>query len=160
MPAVATKKRTERTLWRVGKGCLQPFDAHTVSFLRGRRYAIGDILTADLRKPRNPKFNSLAHKLGDMIAANVAAFHGMTGHNVLKRLQVEGNIGCDEIPLQFPGLGPCSYKIPRSLSFESMEDGEFHEVIAAMCGYVSRVYWKSCTPAQIEAMAGAWVEPA
>lgn len=156
--ATASRKRPERTLWRVGKGCLQPYDAHTVSFLRGRKYAMGDVLTADLRKPRNPKFNAFAHALGKILADNLGPFEGLEGHAVLKRLQIEGNIGCDEIALNFPGVGPCSYRVPRSLSFESMDDGAFHEVIGAMCAYVARTYWKGCTAEQIEQMASVWVE--
>ncbi len=65
----------------------------------------------------------MAHALGSLIAENIEAFPGQDAHGVLKRLQIEGNIGCDEIAVIFPGIGPCSYRIPQSLAFESMDEG-------------------------------------
>lgn len=155
--SAARRKSKPKTLWRVGKGMLVPHDAYTTSQLRTKGYHIGDVLSAELRKPRNPGFHGLAHRLGELIAANLDAFEGIEAHDVLKRLQIEGNIGCDEIALNFPGVGPCTYRVPRSLSFESMDDGEFKAVIRDMCNYVSREYWKSLSPDKIEAMADAWV---
>ena len=49
-----------------------------------------------------------------------------------------------------PGLGACTIRIPKSLSFESMDEGEFSEIYAEFCAYVSRAYWPTMTPAQIE----------
>lgn len=156
-PSSTTKRRKPKTLWRVGKGVLVPHDAYTTSQLRAKGYHIGDVLSAELRKPRNPGFHGLAHRLGELIASNLDAFDGVEAHDVLKRLQIEANIGCDEIALNFPGVGPCSYRVPRSLSYESMDDGEFKGVIAGMCAYVSKTYWASLSPEKIEAMADAWV---
>lgn len=153
----ALKKRKPKTMWRVGKGVLVPYDAGTVSQLRERGYGMGDVLSAELRKPRNPSFHGLAHRLGGLIAENIEAFDGLDGHSVLKRLQIEGNIGCDEIALNFPGVGPCSYRVPRSLSFESMDQGEFKAVMRGMCEYVSKQYWRGVSPERIEAMADSWI---
>ena len=157
---VATKKpkrQRVKTLWRVGKGVLTPYDNATIEALRTRKYSVGDVLAAELSKPRNPRFHRLAHALGELVAGNIDSFKGMNGHDVLKRLQIEGNIGCDEIALNFPGIGPCSYRIPRSLSFESMDQGQFGEVITAMCVYVADRYWPGVEPERIQNMAEAWV---
>ena len=48
----------------------------------------------------------------------------------------------------------------RSLSFESMDEGEFKETIRAMSEYIARTYWPSLTPQQIEQMAEAMPEAA
>jgi hypothetical protein len=141
---------------RVIRGGYAPADASAASALR-TKHRMNDLVFAQFTKPRNPGFHRLAHQLGGMLAENLDAFTGMDGHRVLKRLQIEANVGCDEIALNFPGVGPCSYRVPRSLSFESMDEGEFHEVIKAMCGYVSRTYWPTLTAAQIESMADVWV---
>jgi hypothetical protein len=82
----------------------------------------------------------------------------MDWHAVLKRLQIEGDIGCDHIALIFPGVGPVEYRQARSLSYESMDDAEFRAVIAAMCRHVAKTYWPTCTPEKIEQMASCWVE--
>lgn len=50
-------------------------------------------------------------------------------------------------------------RIPRSLSFESMEQGEFQQVVAGLCAHVSKNYWTGCTPEEIEEMAKLWVDP-
>ncbi len=146
-----------RSVWRVAKGCLVPYDGATVALLRGKGYALGDVVSADLRKPRNPKFNSLAHKFGEMVADNIEAFNGMDEHDVLKRLQWEGNIGCEEMGVVAPGLGACVVRIPKSLSFESMDDGEFSQIYAQFAKYVADTYWKTMTPEQV-ADAGRFYE--
>jgi hypothetical protein len=50
--------------------------------------------------------------------------------------------------------------IPRSLSYESMDQSEFNAVVTAICSHVSKTYWPSLTAQQIAAMADAMVEPA
>lgn len=146
-----------RSVWQVDKGCLRPFDAATVALLRDRGYKVGDVVSADLRKPRNPKFNALAHKFGEMLADNLEEFEGMDPHAVLKRLQWEGNIGCEELGVIAPGLGAVTIRIPKSLSFESMDEGEFSQVYEQFCRYVHKAYWPTMTAEQI-AEAGRFYE--
>jgi hypothetical protein len=155
-----TKRKRDKTLLRVVKGALAPADHLAAAELRARGFRLGDTVLAEITKPRNPGFHRLAHQLGALLAENLDAFDGCDPHSVLKRLQVEGNIGCDEMAVVFPGIGPCTYRIPRSLSFASMDEGEFKAVITEMCRYVARTYWPGCTPEQIESMASAWVEAA
>lgn len=156
--AVAAKKRKPRHALRVIRGGYAPADASTASVLR-QGHRVGDLVFAEFTKPRNPKFHRLAHQLGGMLAENLDAFEGMGWHKVLKRLQIEGGIGCDEMAVLFPGLGPVTYRIPRSLSYESMDEAEFKGVVTAMCRHVAKTYWPTCTPEQVEAMASCWVEP-
>lgn len=141
---------------RVIKGGYAPADSASAATLR-TKHRVGDLVFAEFKRPRNPGFHRLAHSLGGLLAENLDAFEGMDPHRVLKRLQVEANVGCDEVALNFPGIGPCSYRVPRSLSYESMGEDEFHDVIAAMCAYVSKTYWPSCDPQEIERMAEVWV---
>ena len=160
MTAPAIKRRPERFALRVVKGGFNVADITTQERLRGRSYRVGDLVFAEFKKPRNPKFHRLAHALGRLCAENLDAFEGMGAHAVLKRLQIEANVGCDEITLQFPGIGPCTYRVPRSLSFESMDEGEFHEVMRDMCRHIAKQYWPSLSADAIEQMAGVMVEAA
>lgn len=157
----APKPRTKkpRHALRVIRGGYQPADASAAAALR-TKHRVGDLVFAEFTKPRSPGFHRLAHQLGSMLAENLAVFEHMGAHEVLKRLQIEANVGCDEIAVVFPSIGPCAYRIPRSLSFESMGEDEFRDVISGMCRHVSRTYWPSCTPEQIEHMASIWVEAA
>lgn len=60
----AVSKSDDRILLRVEKGALVPADAFALAKLRTRGYAKGDLLLADLRKARNPRFWRLATRLG------------------------------------------------------------------------------------------------
>jgi len=150
--------KRDKTLLRVGKGVLTPADDMAAAQLRSRGFKLGDMVLAEITKPRHPGFHRLAHQLGSLLTENLDAFEGMDPHAVLKRLQWEANIGCDEFGAQAPGLGLVMVRTPRSLSFASMDDGEFREVMVGLCRHVAKTYWPSCTPEQVEAMASAWVE--
>jgi hypothetical protein len=151
------RKTKPRHALRVIRGGYAPADASTAAVLR-EGHRVGDLVFAEFTKPRNPGFHRLAHQLGGMLAENLDAFEGMGWHQVLKRLQIEGDIACEHIALLFPGVGPVEYRQARSLSYESMDEAEFRGVIAAMCKYVARTYWPTCTPEQVESMASCWVE--
>lgn len=156
---IHTKRRPERIALRVDKGCLVPADGISQQRLRAKKYKLGDIIFAEIRKPRNPKFHRLAHQLGTVISENIQAFEGLGPHDVLKRIQREGNIACEELIAEIPGLGEIKIRNPASLAFESMEEGEFRQVIAAMCQHISAKYWPTISPEQIELMASVYVEP-
>lgn len=155
---VKPTKRKPRYALRVIKGGYGPADASTAATLREKGHRVGDLVFAEFVKPRSPGFHRLAHQLGGMLAENLDAFDGMEAHAVLKRLQIETGLGCDEMAVIFPGLGPCTYRIPRSLSYESMDQGEFEVVVSGFCRHVSKTYWPTCKPEQIEQMASIWVD--
>lgn len=155
--SVPVKRRPERHALRVVKGGLTPADSLTQSRLRQRGYRVGDVVFAEIRKPRNPRFHRLAHAFGRLVAENIDAFEGMDPHAVLKRLQWEANVGCEEMGVEVPGAGFAMIRIPRSLSFESMGQGEFHEVVRGMCRHVAQRYWPTLTPEEIEHMATVMV---
>lgn len=156
---VGVSKR-ERFLFTIQKGVLVPHDEHTVRRLREKGYRVGDTVSADLTKPRNPGFHRLAHAFGQLVADNIDGFEHMDAHRVLKRLQLESGIGCEELLLQVPGVGMVPYKIPESLSFANMDESRFRSVFSGLCAHVSRTYWPSLTPEQVEDMAAAMPEVA
>lgn len=157
---MAVKRKPERFALRVRKGGFDVADAVTASRLRARSYSVGDLVFVEIKKPRNPRFHALAHQLGTLCAQNLDAFEGMEAHDVLKRLQVESGVGCDEMAIRAPGLGMLLHRIPRSLSYESMDEGEFREVMRGLCRHIAATYWPSCTPEQVEQMAGCMVQEA
>jgi len=48
--------------------------------------------------------------------------------------------------------------IPRSLSFESMGEEEFHAAACGICRTIAERYWQTLTPEQIEHMAESFVD--
>jgi hypothetical protein len=148
----------DRIYFRVAKGALVPADPYAASRLRERGYNIGDLLAATLTKPRNPKFNRLVHRIGQLVVANIEVFSGMDAHKAIKRLQIEGKIACDEIGVYVKGYGMVIQFIPRSLSFESLDEGEFKEAARGICRTIADRYWPSLSAEQIEQMAEAMIE--
>lgn len=120
-PIKKPKAQKPKHALRVIKGGYTPADSGVAAKLRGR-HRIGDIVFVTFTKPRNPKFNRYVHAFGKIISENVQGFEGLDSHSVLKRLQVEHSIACEEIQIVMPGIGPCIYRIPMSLSFESMDE--------------------------------------
>jgi hypothetical protein len=154
----AKKKRRERIYLRVAKGALVPADSCAEAQLRSRGYSIGDVLAADLAKLRNQKFNRLVHRIGQLVVANVEAFAGLEAHTAIKRLQIEGKVACDEIGIHVPGYGMLIQFIPRSLSFESMDESEYQVAARGICRTIAERYWPTLTEDQIAEMAESFVE--
>lgn len=145
--------KREKLLFRVVKGGLQPADGYTQERLRAKSYKVGDVLSGTLSKRRISGFNRLMHKLGMMVAENVEGFSGLDGHRVLKRLQIESGVACEVTAIKVPGYGMMEHRTPLSLSFDSMDQGEFWEAARGMCKYIAETYWPSHTPEEIEKMA-------
>ena len=149
--------KRERVYFRVSKGCLMPADNYAASVLRQRGYNIGDLLAAELTKPRNPKFNRLVHRIGQLVVANIEAFAGIDPHKAIKRLQIEGKVACDEIGIHVPNYGTVIQLIPRSLSNESIDEGEYHQAARGICRTIAERYWTTLNEDQIAEMAESFV---
>lgn len=143
----------KKTPLRVIKGGFAPADKFTAEELRSRKYKLGDLVFAKITRPRNPKFNRLVHGFGLLLTENIEAFEALDAHQVLKRIQLEADIACDEIAVIFPGIGPCMYRIPQSMSFESMDQDTFSKVFKRFCDYVAKKYWPTLTAEQVAEMA-------
>jgi len=153
MKASRKKSKPERVLMRVVKGGIVPADGYTAMRLREKGYAIGDILLATFTKPRNPKFHRMAHRFGKLCADNIVDFDGMAAHDVIKRMQYEANIECNLMGVRMPGVGFVEVRIPRSLSFASMDEGAFKTLFRSLARYVAENYWPDLSEDQIAEMA-------
>lgn len=136
---------------RVAKGSLVPADAWAEKMLRSRHYRVGDVVAAEIRKPRNPGFHRLAHAFGELLAQNVEALRGCDGHEALKRVQIEADIECRHARLRIDGE-EVEYRMPRSLSFESMSQAEFEKFCDRVGQYVADTYWPTLSPEQVQQM--------
>jgi hypothetical protein len=150
-------KRKGRFMLKLIKGGLIPADDYTAGELREKNWKIGDIIAADLTKCRNPRFNRLAHRIGMLCVEHIDDFNNLDAHNVLKRIQLEANIGCQSIAYKLEGYGMIEQRIPQSLSFDNMDEIEFQDVVKKICLHISNKYWHTLTPEQIEEMAETFV---
>lgn len=156
---IQSKRRPERIALRVHKGCLVPADGISQQRLRARNYRLNDIVFAEIRKPRNPKFHRLAHALGSILVENLDDFAGNDAHQALKKVQLDADIACEESLAIVPCVGVMRVLTPISLSFESMDEVEFRRVLGAMCVHIAQKYWPHMSAAQVEQMASVYVEP-
>ena len=149
--------KRERIYLRVAKGALVPADNYAASLLRSRGYAMNDLLAAELVKPRNPRFNRLVHRIGQLVVANIESFSGMDAHQAIKRIQIEGKVACEEIGISVANYGMVIQLIPRSLSFESMDEGEYLIAARGICRTIAERYWPELDEDQIAEMAESFV---
>ena len=150
--------KRERLLLRVERGALVPADAHSQQRLRERGYRVGDVLAAELIKPRHPGFWRLAHRIGTLCVQNLEAFHGLSAHQAIKKLQFDTGLWCDITETEIPGLGVLLSKQPRSLAFESLDQGEFYELMKGLCGHIAATYWPHLSAEAVQEMAESFVE--
>jgi hypothetical protein len=186
-------RRKNRIYFRFHQnGYLYPADNYAASQLRSRSYKSGDVVSVSITKLRSPGFNRLAHKIGQLVAANIDDFHGMDAHKALKRLQLEANAACEEVVIKpdakawitirnhwmWPGIrhgfdmlkkligidllddGKAVVLIPKGLSFESLDEGEFNEAIKKICNHIVDRYWPSETPESVVHLANEYAEAA
>lgn len=121
--------------------------------IKDKGYRPGDDVSLEIYKVRNPLFNKLVHQFGIVLSENLDDFTGVEPHKVLKRIQLEGGIGCEEMALR-GDFGIVYHRVPLSLAFDQMDEGEFKAVFREMTRYVARKYWPTLAPEQIEQMAG------
>ena len=153
MTATRKAHKHEPVYLRVIQGGLVPADSYAQTQLRNKKFKIGDVVRCDVRKLRNQKFNRLVHRIGQLVAANIEAFSGLDAHTCIKRLQIEGRIACDEIGVLVQGYGMVIQFIPRSMSFDSMCETEYHDCAKQICRLIAERYWQGLDPEQIEAMS-------
>lgn len=159
MTAAARKAhKREPVNLRVIKGGFEPADRYAEAQLRNKKFKIGDVVRCDVRKLRNQKFNRLVHRIGQLVAANIEAFSGLDAHTCIKRLQIEGRIACDEIGIMVQGYGMVIQFIPRSMSFDSMDESEYHDCAKRICRLIAERYWQGLEPDQIAEMAESMVD--
>lgn len=163
---------------------LVPADRFAENQWREKKLKIGDIVKVFVRKLRNGKFNRKVHRIGKLCVIHIDEFRHMDAHSVIKRLQLEGNIYCDEmaikpsvagmsIPKQIismlePILNAFGLKLtedgllivryPQSLSYESLDQAEHEDAAKKICRYLSENYWHGLEDWQIDELAESVVE--
>jgi len=142
----------------VGKGKLEPADDRAMQALRDMHLGLGEIVHVKIVQPRNPRFFRLAHQLGALLRENLPSFDLLTSHQVLKRLQYEAGVECDEMKMRIPHVGMVEVRVPKSLAFDKMSEEDFKHLMTSLCRYVAETYWPECTAEQVKQMAEAMIE--
>jgi hypothetical protein len=123
------------------------------SMLRERDYKLNSKIRADLKQPRNDRFNRLCHGLGKILAQNIDRFTGKQSHDAIKALQMESGVYCDQDQFDIPGFGQITRKVPRSLSYDSMGEEVFQDFWRQCCAYLVATDWPTLTEERLTEMA-------
>jgi hypothetical protein len=147
--AVRKSRKPERVPFRIREGnTLVPFGTIAHSMLERRRYQNGDMVFCTVVKARHSGHWRLAHALSGMLVENCDDFKHLDSHTALKAVQLFSGAGCDLLQV-------CGevVKIPRSLAYESMDQGEFNQVFTAMVRWIVDNVWPELTVEQVEHQA-------
>ncbi len=143
----------------VEKGCFKPANEWSYDELKRRNYGMGQVLYANFKKARNPKFHNLAHVWGQKLVDNIEDFHKLRdAHLALKKIQLEGRIMCYEIPILINGAYEISHLQAHTLSFDGMDEAEFKDFCTRARDHVSEVYYPGMTAEAIGSIAEVWRE--
>lgn len=138
---------------RVNKsGALAPADALSASRCREAGYKVGDCVMADLRRPRDAGQWRAAHLLAEMVSANIQAFAGMDAHAIIKGLQLESRLECDEADVITVDGEVVRIIEPRSLSFGSMSQERFAAFWRGLCDHLATNYFSGVDQVELEKM--------
>lgn len=120
--------------------------------MKERGYREGDEVRLEIKKPRNAKFNRLAHALGKLMVDSIDEFATLDSHGALKRLQRESGICCEEQSVEVPGGGTLALKVAQSIAFDEMSEEEFSHLFKGICHHIVQKYWHDMSAEQVEQM--------
>lgn len=92
-------------------------------------------------KPRSPQYFRAIHKLCVFLGHHVEKFSRINAHAILKRLQLESTLYCDETFLTIKGFGEVRHLIPQSIGFDNMDESEFRAFFDALSDHIREVHW-------------------
>jgi hypothetical protein len=141
------KRQKDPIYLRVEKGALVPANEIERERLRKKGYQVGDILRAELRKPRNPRHHRLVMGL---IAKLVENFDGLqTVDQALTIIKIK--LGRAQPYTDASTMR--TYWVPESINFENMDQGDFEEFWRDLCALVVRDFWPDMTPERVTELA-------
>lgn len=146
--APGTGKRKEPVCLRVTPGgMLEPASAYYASMLRARRLRVGDLVHADLTKPRNPKHHRLVFALLQRVLDN------QDGLVTIEQLLTVVKIKTGRVETIVDASSGKVFYVPQSIAFASMDQGEFSVFWTDLCRVVARDYFPGMSVDQVAELA-------
>jgi hypothetical protein len=120
--------------------------------LRARKFRPDGRVRVEIKNPRNAQFHRLVHAFGMMLIEHVDSFerHGQDAHAAVKQVQAESGAECDveEMTIDLGSLGKHIVKrnIPRSISFDELDEDRFQTAFKIMFDHVAATHWPDLPP--------------
>jgi hypothetical protein len=124
-------------------GSFVPSTEASKQICRTRKLYTGIEVIAYLYEVRSLEQWHKAHGFGAALVEHVEDFHGLNAHSALKKIQTDGNIGCETETFDLGTLGKVTRSVAKSLAWYEMDEGEFQEIYGRMLEYVRQRYWPS-----------------
>lgn len=119
-------------------GALVPANEIDQRLLRDRRFVVGKEIRGELKQSRNPAFHRLVHAVGYLLVDHVDGFESMTAHDAIKEIQKRAGVFCEPMAVDLGQFGTVEVQVPRSIAFDEMDEGEFHEFFRGLTDYIDR----------------------
>lgn len=146
-PARAKTRREPLYLRFTPHGTFEPASALYAQMLRERKFRVGDLVRAELTKPRYPKHHRLVFATLRKVVENLDS--GITEYQLLSILKIK--MGRVETMVD-SGTGKVYY-IPESIAFDAMDEGAFSVFHRDLCRIISRDYLHGMTPEAVAELA-------
>lgn len=145
-----SKRQRDAIFLRVVKGGFEPASAFYADLLRARKFKVGDVVRAELTKPRNPRH----HRLVFGLLGKVGEQLGITTDALLVLVKIR--MGMVQ-PIIDSATGR-TYYVPESVDFESMDEGAFTVFHRDLCRLIANTWLPHMTPDQVAAIDGMMTE--
>ena len=109
-------------------GSLRPADEQSEDWLR--KIANGDLVMAEIKRPRNLEHHCKMFALLNMVCQNIE--HPKDPHVLLKYIQQVTGLHCEIIHSSIHG----TQKIPKSIAFHNMDQLEFEPFYNALVDFI------------------------
>ena len=125
------------------------------AILKARRFRPDGRVRCEIKNPRHEGFHRLVHVFGMFLIEHVDGYekHGKDAHAAVKDCQVRSGAACElqKVDMDVPGIGmcECTVRLPRSLSFDEMDEDEFKSAFDIMVQYTADNDYPGLTSAQI-----------
>ena len=142
------KRRREPLYLRVTpQGTFEPASALYAGMCRAKKFRVGDLVRAELTKPRYPKHHRLVMVLLQKVLNNQE--HLLTIDQLLTIVKIK--LGRAQT---FTDTATArTYFVPESIAFDAMDQGEFEVFWKDLCRLVARDYFPGMSPAQVAELA-------
>lgn len=142
------KRRREPVYLRVTpQGTFEPASALYSSMLRDKKFRVGDVVRAELTRPRYPKHHRLVMGLLQRVLENMDGLQ--TIEQLLSVIKVK--LGRAQ-PLIDTATGRTYWQL-ESIAFDAMDQGEFEVFWRDLCRLVSRDYFPGMPPERVAELA-------
>lgn len=143
-----SKPRREPLYLRVTPvGTFEPASALYAQMLRERKFHVGDLVRAEMTKPRYPRHHRLVFATLRKVAENLDS--GITEYQLLNILKIK--MGRVETLID-SGTGRVYY-IPESIAFDAMDEGAFSVFHRDLCRVIARDYLPGMSPEAVAELA-------